>query len=763
MTPPTSPLHDLAHAYGVSTSFENWKDDVVEVPDDAIVEVLAAMGVDASDPAAAIAAKTEAGWRRMLPPSHVVTRGDTASLTVHVPHGSTVTVDLHLESGSTRMLADPGTPREHRTVDGDVVDEVLIPLPADLPLGYHTVSAASTPPTETGEARTAETHTAETTLIVTPPWLGLPATLKDGSSWGFATQLYSVRSAQSWGVGDLTDLTDMAVWSASELGADYVLINPLHAAEPVVPLEPSPYLPSSRRFFNPLYLRIEDVSEYAWLDDQGRARIDGLAASVHERLDTADVIDRDTSWTAKREALQVLYAAPRRAGRELDFAAYCQRQGAGLRQFATWSVLAIHNGNDARVWPEGLRDATGLEVARFAAEHGSEIDFEMWLQWLLDEQLQRAQGKAVNAGMSLGIMHDLAVGVHPGGADVWRLRDAYATGMRVGAPPDAFNQLGQDWQQPPWRPDKLAELAYAPFRDLIANVLRHAGGVRIDHIIGLFRLWWVPAGRTPDQGTYVRYDHEAMIGVLALEAHRAGAVVVGEDLGVVEQSARDYLLERGILGTSILWFERDENGDPLPAEKWRELCLASVTTHDLPPNAGYLAGEHVKLRDRLGLLTRPVEEEAAADQAERASWLDEIRSRGLLADDASVTETITALHRYLALAPSRLLNIALTDAVGDRRTQNQPGTLDEYPNWRIPLSGPDGTPLRLEDVMASTSAAALATAMTAGRVVPTLGAQAAGSAASTAAAAGDPVEPRPEDAIADAARAVPDTTDHTAV
>jgi 4-alpha-glucanotransferase len=274
----------------------------------------------------------------------------------------------------------------------------------------------------------------------------------------------------------------------------------------------------------------------------------------------------------------------------------------------------------------------------------------------------------------------------------------------VGAPPDPFNQLGQNWSQPPWRPDRLEELAYQQLRDVIAAVLRHAGGVRVDHVIGLFRLWWVPEGKPPTEGTYVRYDHEAMVGVLALEAHRAGAVVVGEDLGVVEPRARDYLRSRGILGTSILWFERD--GDkPLPAEQWRELCLASVTTHDLPPTAGYLAGEHVRLRERLGLLTRPLAEEAAADEEERESWLAEVRSRGLLAEGADIEQTVVALHRYLTLTPARLLCVALTDVVGDRRTQNQPGTTDEYPNWRIPLSGPDSRPLLLEDVMGSQSVA----------------------------------------------------------
>jgi 4-alpha-glucanotransferase len=695
----SSALHQLASAFGVSTSFHNWQDEVVEVPDDAIVEVLAAMGVDAADPEAALEKKELDVWRRMLPPSLVIREGDDASLVVHVAEGAELEVVLHLESGVDRALTVAGAARRSREVDGEVLEAVSVPLPGDLPLGYHIARGTS------GD------HGAEATLIVTPRRLGLPQSLGAGASWGFATQLYSVRSRQSWGVGDLSDLTDLAVWSGADLGADYVLVNPLHAAEPVAPLQPSPYLPSSRRFFSPLYLRVEDVPEYAWLDADTRVRIAELSAGVHEKVDDLDLIDRDTSWTAKREALQVLHAAPRRAGRELDYRAYRDRHGAALHQFATWNVLAIHHGNDAREWPEQFRDASGSAVTAFAAEHESEIDFEMWLQWVLDEQLQRAQGKAVNAGMALGIMHDLAVGVHPGGADAWRLGPAYATGIRVGAPPDAFNQLGQDWQQPPWRPDRLAELAYAPFRDLIANVLRHAGGVRIDHIIGLFRLWWVPEGRTPAEGTYVRYDHEAMIGVLALEALRAGAVVVGEDLGVVEPSAREYLLERGILGTSILWFERDGDGNPLPAEKWRELCLASVTTHDLPPSAGYLAGEHVKLRDKLGLLTRPVEEEAAADEAERGTWLDELRRRGLLGDDPSVEETIAALHEYLTLSPARLLNVALTDAVGDRRTQNQPGTLDEYPNWRIPLSGPDEKPVLLEDVLRSERAAALVTRM----------------------------------------------------
>jgi 4-alpha-glucanotransferase len=312
------------------------------------------------------------------------------------------------------------------------------------------------------------------------------------------------------------------------------------------------------------------------------------------------------------------------------------------------------------------------------------------------------------------VVHDLAVGVHPGGADSWALQDVLALGVSVGAPPDAFNQQGQDWSQPPWRPDALAECAYAPYRDMLRTILRHAGGIRIDHVIGLFRLWWVPKESPPVEGTYVYYDHEALIGILALEAHRAGCFVVGEDLGVVQPSARTYLRERGICGTSILWWERqwDTPGQPpLPPQEWRELCLATVTTHDLPPTAGYLAGEHIRIRDELGLLTRTVAQEQADDDEEKATMLGALREQGVLGPDAGEEETVEALHRFLALTSSRLLGVALADAAGDRRAINQPGTSDEYPNWRVPLADGSGRPLLLEELVTSERARVLAAAV----------------------------------------------------
>lgn len=701
------PVRALAEAYGIATDFWDWRGQHTVVPQDTVTAVLAALDVPAGSAEEAehsLAALRRAHWSRMLPTFLVGRLGESVTCWVHVTHGDPVDIRVDLEDGGHRsdvVQLENWTPPED--LDGRAVGEASFALPADLPLGYHSVHVWS------------GGREAVAPVVITPAFLGFPARTGDRRTWGLATQLYSVRSEQSWGVGDLTDLTDLAVWSGSRHGAGYVLVNPLHAAEPTAPMEPSPYLPTTRRFANPLYLRVERIPEFADLPAADREAVATLRADLHALVDDLDQIDRNAAWTSKAAALRIVHAAGRTAGREIAYQAFQHREGPGLQDFALWCALATVHGPDWSQWPEGLRHPHSPEVTTFAAGHGDEVDFHRWLQWCLDEQLSAAQTAATDAGMALGIVHDLAVGVHPRGADAWSLQDSYARGVSVGAPPDAFNQAGQDWAQPPWRPDRLAELGYAPFRDLVATVLRHAGGVRVDHIIGLFRLWWVPAGHLPTQGTYVRYDHQAMIGILALEAQRAGALVVGEDLGTVEPWVRDFLSERGILGTSILWFEFEygagpDGGDrPLRPEWWREYCLASVTTHDLPPTAGYLVGEHVRLRHRLGLLTRTLEEELAADSAEREAWLSELRERGAIPADGevSVEDLVVGLHRYLTWTPSRLLCVSLTDAVGDPRTQNQPGTIDEYPNWRVPLSGPDGESIRLEDVLTSRRAARL--------------------------------------------------------
>jgi 4-alpha-glucanotransferase len=332
------------------------------------------------------------------------------------------------------------------------------------------------------------------------------------------------------------------------------------------------------------------------------------------------------------------------------------------------------------------------------------VDFHSRLVWLTDEQLAAAGRAAREAGMEVGIVHDLAVGVHPGGADAWAQQDSFAAGMAIGAPPDAFNAHGQDWGLPPWRPDALAASGYAPYRGLLRGILRNAGALRIDHVMGLFRLWWVPVGSPPTEGAYVRYDAEAMLAVLVLEAHRAGAVVIGEDLGTVEPGVREALSRRGVLGTSVLWFERDWTGDgrPLPPVKWREGCVATATTHDLPSTAARLTGGHVELRHRLGLLARPLEEERTEETADVTEWLGLLGDLGLLPEGSGDEEgAIRAVYRYLLRTPARMVGIWLPDAVGDRRPQNLPGTWDQYPNWRLPVSDAEGRPMSLEELAAS--------------------------------------------------------------
>jgi 4-alpha-glucanotransferase len=694
-------LVELARRYGVATQYEDWTGTRTAVSESTLVAVLDALGVSAATEdarAAALVDHERDYWSRSLPPMIVGRAGTASSFWAHVTHGDPVGLWIRLEDGTVRTdLRQLENNRAPYDLDGRWIGEATFELPGDLPLGYHRL-----------DLRVGSFDTS-TPVIVSPASLKLPARLGTNRAWGLATQLYSVRSQRSWGVGDLTDLADLAVWSAARHGAGFVLVNPVHAAAPTAPMEPSPYLPTSRRFVNPLYLRVEAIPEYAYVRQRGRIR--KARTEVQARADRAELINRDAVWKAKRAALESVYLVERSAGRELAYAAYRDREGRSLDDFATWCALAEKYGNDWHKWPGELQHPSNAAVADFAAEHATTVDFHRWLQWQLDDQLTAAQATAVQAGMDLGIMHDLAVGVDPNGADAWALQDVLALGVAAGAPPDEFNQLGQDWSQPPWRPDQLVYDAYEPFRALVNAVLRHAGGVRIDHIIGLFRLWWIPKGAPPTDGTYVRYDHEAMIGVVALEAHRAGAVVVGEDLGTVEPWVRDYLRERGLFGTSILWFEADGDGGPLPAEKWREYCLSSVTTHDLPPTAGYLAGEHVRLREKLGLLTRPADEELAGDQAQQAAWLAELRRVGLLGDDPTVDQVVLALYRYLGRTPSKLVSLSLADAVGDVRTQNQPGTTDEYPNWRVPLRGPDNHKLLLEDVLSDPRAAALAEAM----------------------------------------------------
>ncbi|MFF8842990.1 4-alpha-glucanotransferase [Streptomyces sp. NPDC015127] len=700
-------LARLAALHGVATTFEPSEGVTVAVPDATVVAVLAALGIDASTPQAVRAAldrADRAAKGRLLPPTVVVwqeSRGPRLPAALGgLPAGTVLRVTT--EEGREARLVPPGAraaaqgsaPAARRAPHGAPDEGAGTGAGwAALPHGVHRLSAEA-----------PDGRTAAATLVVAPGEVPRP----EGRSYGFLVQLYSLLSARSWGMGDLGDLAELATWSGRALGASFVQVNPLHAAVPGAPADPSPYRPSSRRFPDPVHLRVEDVPEYARADPAQRARLEELREKGTELresvLSKGALIDRDAVWELKREALEILHTVPLGPGRRAAYCDFLAEQGRALEDHATWCALAEVHGPEWHTWPAALRDPRSPETARARSELMDRVDFHCRLVWLTDAQLAAAGRAAREAGMGVGIVHDLAVGVHPGGADTWAQQDVFAAGMSVGAPPDAFNARGQDWGLPPWRPDALAASGFAPYRGLLRGILRNAGALRIDHVMGLFRLWWVPQGAPPTEGTYVRYDAEAMLAVLVLEAHRAGAVVVGEDLGTVEPGVREALADRGVLGTSVLWFERDWAGDarPLPPERWREGCVATATTHDLPSTAARLGGGHVELRHRLGLLTRGLEEERTEDAADVQEWLGLLESLGLLPEGAGDEEGgIRAVYRFLLRTPARMVGVWLPDAVGDLRPQNLPGTWDEYPNWRLPVADGEGRPMSLEDLAAS--------------------------------------------------------------
>ena len=704
-------LGELADRFGISTQFYDWKGRHTQVGEQTVIAILAEFGVDASTPERARAAAQRVRddhWRRIVQPCVVLRAGQEGRVDVHVPAGAPVSLRIVGEDGNDHLPWQVDNWNPDRPIDGRMIGEATFGIPGNLPLGYHElIVTIGTHDVDGSEADGGIHATATSTIIVTPNRVGLPRRMGASRVWGYAAQLYSVRSHHSWGLGDLTDLADLCTWSASQ-GAGYLLTNPLHAAEVAGRMEPSPYLPSSRLFVNPIYIRPELIAEYHDLDQYDASLIESLRTTTLDD-DPQALLDRDRTWQAKSQALELIHRVDMSASRRMAFTAFRVARGRRLEDFATWCLLCELHGSDWHDWPAELHDPHGVAVARVRREHADRIDFHMWLQWIADQQLSTAQSSGTDAGMPVGLICDLAVGVNGSGADAWMLNGLFAREMNVGAPPDPFNQAGQDWGQPPMRPDVLEQMAYAPLREMVSSALRHAGGVRIDHIMGLFRLWWVPKGLGPRHGAYVRYNHEAMVGVVALEAYRAGALVIGEDLGTVEPWVRDHLAARGILGTSIMWFETGPDGWPRQPQQWREHAMSSVTSHDLPPTSSYLRGDHVELRDRLGLLTESVDEERENARRERETWLASLRQQGVLEADEDDPEQVTlAMHTLLTRTPSKVINATLTDAVGDPRTQNLPGTEDEYPNWRVPLSGPDGEPVYLEDLYSSDRVARMA-------------------------------------------------------
>lgn len=537
--------------------------------------------------------------------------------------------------------------------------ELAVPegvLPPDLPSGYHTLVDRD------GRARP---------LVVSPGRSPLPLERR----WGLAAQLYAARSRRSWGIGDLGDLAELTRW-AGRAGAGPTLLNPLHAAPPGQHQQPSPYFPSSRCFLNPLYLRVEDVP--------GASGVDAVArlGRAGRELNRSRLVDRDQVWALKSEALEAVFAS-----RGLDAIAadpglqrYLAERGPALRGFAAWCALAERYGTPWQQWPASFLQPQNPAVEKFitSPDGGRRVLYHCWLQHELDRQLGAAGDR--------GIIADLAIGVDAGGADAWLWQHTFAADVRVGAPPDEFNTKGQDWGLPPWDPWRLRAADYQPFIETVRAGLRRAAGLRFDHVMGLFRLFWIPEGQGPADGTYVHYPYWDLLNLLTLEADRSGAYVVGEDLGTVEDRVRTELRDRRILSYKVLWFEADK-----PAA-WDEQALGSVTTHDLPTVAGVWSGADLEAQRRLDL--HPNEAGAEGMRQRLAAWTGRL-------DDAPVETVIESAYGLLSEAPCRVLTVSLEDLAGVEERPNMPGTIDEWPNWSLSL------PVPIEDLEGSALARAV--------------------------------------------------------
>ncbi len=504
-------------------------------------------------------------------------------------------------------------------------------LPPDLPIGYHSLR-----PLDGGPV----------TRLVVRPRASPPAPF----GWGWSVQLASLRSAHSWGVGDLADLRQLAAWTRRE-GGVVIQLSPLHAPAPVSPMQPSPYYPSSRRWRNVLHVAARDIpgvtsasTELAELDARGRALLDGA------------LIDRDAVLALKLQALAAVHAA---APLPEAFRRWRKAEGDGLERWAVYCTLAEEHGAGWTAWPAPLHHPANDAVRDAATRRADRVTFHAWCQWVAAEQLRAA------ATAGAGLLGDLAVGFDAGGFDAWCDQDLLALGCRVGAPPDEFAPNGQDWGIPPYIPWRLREADYRPLVETVRAALRGMQGLRIDHVMGLSRLYWIPVGASPVDGAYVNHTPWELMDIVAVESHRAGAFVVGEDLGTVEPELREAMRERNVLGTVLGIFEDD------PPAKWRAEAVVTLTSHDLPTAAGLLTGA----------------DEAAAARIRPRVGQHDLRRRLIAlagAPDGVRASTVRA-HRSLATAPARLVVASLDDGLGVLRRPNLPGTIDAWPNWRIPL------------------------------------------------------------------------------
>lgn len=548
-----------------------------------------------------------------------------------------------------------------------------------------------------------------------------PEWLETTRVWGLTCQLYGLVSSRNWGMGDFEDLARLCEIAAAH-GADFLGVNPLHALFAADPTRFSPYAPSDRQFLNPLYIAPDMVPEFAQVVGRIAPVLDELPA-----LRRMPLIDYPAVARVKAKALTALYGVFRRLPqdhpRRVAFAAFRERCGEALERFALFEAISQHFatrgvGAAWSQWPPAWRDHGSTEVADFAHRHKDNIAFYAWLQWLAKDQLKAAQTRARAAGMRIGLYLDLAVGVAPDGAATWADPHLAIAGAEIGAPPDPLAAGGQQWGLAPLSPARLCETGFERLRQVLSATMYDAGAVRIDHAMGLQRLFWIPAGRKAADGAYVRYPVADMFGLVAQVSQQHRCLVVGEDLGTVPEGFRDRMREAGLFSYRVLYFERAEGGRFKQSGEHEPDSLVCVSTHDLPPLRGWWIGRDIEWRRDLGLVS---EEQAASQRQERerdrALLLQALAREDLLPDGATdrgelSDALLTAVHLFIARSPCRLMAVQLDDALGAIEAPNVPGTSNEHPNWRRKA------PVALEDIADQPLFAALTAALAAERRRP---------------------------------------------